>query len=239
MSSGLISVRGDQREGHVVLVGDSIFDNAAYVGSGPAVIDQVNSALPSQWKATLLAIDGAMTGDISHQLSRLPSDTTHIVVSVGGNDALSHKSLLDEKADSVADVLARLAKIQRLFRGAYNSMLDQVTELGIPTAVCTIYNSRYPDLAEREIANVGLTIFNDVITQEAAIHGLPVIDLRTIFQSDDDYANAVEPSSKGGEKIAAAIAHLIPASSTQDLASAFKQPNQAHVPWRWLLSKHE
>jgi lysophospholipase L1-like esterase len=216
MSSGLVSVKGDQIEGHVVLVGDSIFDNAAYVGSGPAVIDQVNSALPSQWKATLLAIDGATTGSISHQLSKLPSDTSHIVISVGGNDALSHKGLLDDKAESVAEVLARLGEIQRSFRAAYKSMLDQVTELGIPTAVCTIYNSRYPDLAEREIANVGLTIFNDVITQEAAIHGLPVIDLRTIFSLDDDYANAVEPSSKGGQKIAAAIAHLIPVRSTQD-----------------------
>jgi len=64
-------------------------------------------------------------------------------------------------------------------------------------------------LAEREIANVGLTIFNDVITQEAAIHGLAVIDLRTIFHSDDDSANAVESSSKGGRKIAAAIARLV------------------------------
>src|SRR3954454_20510157 len=108
MSSGLISVRGDQRQGHVVLVGDSIFDNAAYVGSGPAVIDQVNSELPSQWKATLLAVDGATTASILHQLSKLTSDKSHIVISVGGNDALSHKDVLDGKADSVAEVLARL-----------------------------------------------------------------------------------------------------------------------------------
>ena len=201
-------MRGEQREGQVVLVGDSIFDNAAYVSSGPAVIDQLKSALPSQWTATLLAVDGATTASFSRQLSKLPSDTTHIVISVGGNDALSHKGLLDDKAESVAEV-SRLAEIQRSFRAAYKSMLDQVTALGIPTAACTIYNSRYPNLAEREIANVGLTIFNDVITQEAAIHGLPVIDLRMIFHSDDDYANSVEPSSKGGRKIAAAITRLV------------------------------
>jgi hypothetical protein len=94
------------------------------------------------------------TASISHQLSKLPSDTTQIVISVGGNDALSLKGLLDDKADSVAEVLARLAEIQRSCRAAYKSMLDQVTALGIPTALCTIYNSRYPDPAEREIANV-------------------------------------------------------------------------------------
>src|SRR3954447_26548187 len=85
MSWGLTSVRGDQRQGHVVLVGDSIFDNAAYVGSGPAVIDQVNSALPPQWKATLLAVDGATTASISHQLSRLPSQECGNMPRVIGN----------------------------------------------------------------------------------------------------------------------------------------------------------
>jgi hypothetical protein len=58
-------------------------------------------------------------------------------------------------------------------------------------------------------SDVGLAIFNDVITQEAAIHALPVIDLRTIAHSDDDYANSFEPSSKGGRKLAAAIARLV------------------------------
>jgi hypothetical protein len=31
---------------HLVLLGDSIFDNAAYDAGGPAVIDQVQAKLP-------------------------------------------------------------------------------------------------------------------------------------------------------------------------------------------------
>jgi hypothetical protein len=41
---------------HVVLLGDSIFDNARYVPGRPAVIEQVRQALPRPWQATLLAI---------------------------------------------------------------------------------------------------------------------------------------------------------------------------------------
>jgi len=40
---------------HVVLLGDSIFDNKAYVGDGPDVITQVREALPDGWTATLAA----------------------------------------------------------------------------------------------------------------------------------------------------------------------------------------
>ena len=42
--------------GHVVLLGDSIFDNALYVPGGPAVIDQLRRELPAGWSATLLAV---------------------------------------------------------------------------------------------------------------------------------------------------------------------------------------
>src|SRR3712207_7657631 len=44
---------------HVVLLGDSIFDNKSYVGGGPDVIAQVRDDLPPGWKATLCAVDGA------------------------------------------------------------------------------------------------------------------------------------------------------------------------------------
>jgi hypothetical protein len=36
-----------------------------------------------------------------------------------------------------------------------------------------------------------------------------VIDLRLMFDDDADYANDIEPSVKGGEKIAQAIATLV------------------------------
>ena len=98
---------------HIVLLGDSIFDNKSYVGSGPAVIDQLRQELPSGWQATLLAVDGSVTADVPRQLRRLPRDASHLVVSVGGNDALGHSAtILHEWASSYSEVMTRLAAIQ-------------------------------------------------------------------------------------------------------------------------------
>ena len=80
--------RGVDTVPHVVLLGDSIFDNAPYTNGGPDVISQVHGLLPPSWNATLLAVDGSMTGDVAGQLNRLPPDATDLVLSVGGNDAL-------------------------------------------------------------------------------------------------------------------------------------------------------
>ena len=48
--------------------------------------------------------------------------------------------------------------------------------------------------------------FNDVILRVAFEHHLPVIDLRLICNEPADYANPIEPSGRGGRKIALAIA---------------------------------
>jgi hypothetical protein len=51
-------------------------------------------------------------------------------------------------------------------------------------------------------------VLNDCITSEALARGLPLLDLRLVCAEDADYANAIEPSARGGAKIAAAIAAL-------------------------------
>ncbi len=194
---------------HVVLLGDSIFDNKRYVGDGPDVLDELKGDLPAGWTASLNAVDGSTTQDIAGQLKRLPPEATHLVVSVGGNNALKHKDMIEEKASSVAGVLDRLGKIGDEFQEDYAAMLDIVLATKLPVAVCTIYEAHYPNPDTRRVAATGLTVFNDIITREAFARGVPLIDLRLIINDDVDYANDVEPSSKGGAKIARAIATLV------------------------------
>src|SRR3712207_3492707 len=81
----------------VVLLGDSIFDNAAYVAGAPDVVRQVGQRLPQGSKATLAAVDGSKIGGVRRQLRSVPADATHLVLSVGGNDALG-SSDLDRKS---------------------------------------------------------------------------------------------------------------------------------------------
>jgi hypothetical protein len=193
---------------HTVLLGDSVFDNGAYVRGGPDVVRQLRPLLPGG-RATLLAVDGAVLADVPRQLAGLPEDATHLVVSAGGNDALLASGVLDGPARSVAEALDRLATVQDRFRAAYRAMLDAVLARRRPTAVCTIYDPRYPDPARRRLAATALAVLNDVVTREAAARGLALLDLRVLCGEDADYANPIEPSVQGGEKIAAAIAAFL------------------------------
>jgi hypothetical protein len=193
---------------HLVLLGDSIFDNGFYVPEEPAVIEQVRSALPSGWQATLLAIDGNVVEDVPRQLERLPRDATHLAVSAGGNDALRSSGLLSQAARSTAQAIARLAEVQNLFRSDYRSMLEAVHVTDLVAVVCTIYDA-IPGLEPAAIA--GLSLFNDVIVGEAARARIPALDLRLVCTEPHHYSplSPIEPSSAGGKRIAASLARFI------------------------------
>ena len=198
--------------GHVVLLGDSVFDNAAYVAGGPDVVRQLRSALPHDWRATLVAVDGATVSSLPSQMRRIPADASHLVVSVGGNDALRDEGTLHGPARSVAEGLMRLAAIRDRFAAAYRDMLDGLLATGLPVAACTIYDPRFVDRLRQDLAVAGLALFNDAILRAAFTRGLPVLDLRLVCDEDADYANPIEPSVQGGAKIAAVIARMVAAS---------------------------
>jgi len=194
---------------HIVLLGDSIFDNAAYTGGAPDVVSQLRRRLPHGSKAMLGAVDGGRIGDVGEQLRLLPADATHLILSVGGNDALGHIDFLGAPAGSTAEALLGLADIAAGFERGYNDMLAEVLARGLPTAVCTIYYPRFPDTTLQKIAVTALTVFNDCIIRAALVHRLPLLDLRFVCTEDGDYADPIEPSARGGEKIAIAIAGML------------------------------
>jgi hypothetical protein len=194
---------------HVVLLGDSIFDNAAYVAGAPDVVRQVRRRLPSGSKATLAALDGGKIGDVRRQLRRVPADATHLVLSVGGNDALGRSDFLGAPARTAAEALSALADIGEEFERGYLAMLADVLARGLPTAICTVYYPRFPDAALQKVAVAALTVFNDSIVRAAVAHGLALVDLRLVCTEAGDYANPIEPSARGGEKIARAIAEVV------------------------------
>jgi hypothetical protein len=194
---------------HIVLLGDSIFDNGAYTSGGPNVITQLGGILPGGWTASLRALDGARTSDVVRQVAHLPQDTSHLVLSVGGNDALSHGDLLDQRGISAAQLFGRLAEAAADFESRYRTLIDQLMARRLPLVVCTIYNGNFPDPAFQRIASTALCPFNDAILRVAFRRGLTIIDLRLICSEPADYANPIEPSSTGGAKIAHAIAQAV------------------------------
>lgn len=194
---------------HAVLLGDSIFDNAAYVAGQPAVIDHLRRCLPTDWQATLCARDGAVINDIHGQLAQLPEGTSHLVLSVGGNDLLLDLAVLGKSVETVGEGLALLARIQERFRVDYERLLSTLAARALPVVLCTIFNPRFPDPGLQREAVAALCLFNDVIVRLAHRFGLAVIDLRRICTEDDDYATPIEPSTTGAAKIARAVADAV------------------------------
>jgi len=187
-------------------LGDSIFDNAAYVGNAPDIVWQVQRRLAHGSKATLRAVDGGTTEDVREQLRHLPADATHLIVSAGGNDALGYIDFLGAPARTTAEALLGLAEIAAGFERRYHDMLTEVLAHGLPTAICTIYYPRFPDATMQRIA---VTVFNDCITRAAFVHGISLLDLRFICTEEGDYADPIEPSAQGGEKIAQAVLEMV------------------------------
>ena len=199
---------------HIVLLGDSIFDNAAYTQGGPDVLSQLRGELPAGWTATLAAVDGAQADDVATQVADAAATATHLVLSVGGNDALMASGLLDEPVYSSADALRLIGASVREFEERYRAAVAACLAPGLPLAVCTIYHGNFPDPDYRERVAVALTAFNDAIVRTACAQGLDVIDLRAVCDHPQDYANPIEPSAIGGAKIARAIAGVVTGTAT-------------------------
>jgi hypothetical protein len=193
---------------HVALVGDSIFDNGAYTRGEPAVIEHLRDLLPPSWEATLCAVDGATTQSVGPQFDRVPAAASHVVMSIGGNDALGHVDLLDRRVASTAEGLRLLRHRLDGFEASYVRALDRLLQLERPTTVCTIYNGNL-DRAIAAVAGLALMTFNDVIMRAASGRAVDVIELRHVCTRPEDYANPIEPSGAGGRRIAAAIVRAV------------------------------
>lgn len=135
---------------HVALLGDSVFDNRAYTSGEPDVAAHLRLKLGDGWKVTLVAIDGTTTTDIGRQIGRCPKDATHVVLSVGGNDALANAGLLDTPVRSTGAALDLLADRLSDFERNYGNVVDALVADGRTLIVCTIYNGNLaPEEASR------------------------------------------------------------------------------------------
>ncbi len=192
---------------NIVLIGDSIFDNAAYVGECESVSDQIRTSSLNA-DVNLLAVDGDVTTDVYKQLEKFPSSADCVFVSCGGNDALRSISLLDEKVSSVSNALDILYQAKEDFRWNYIAMLEAILKKHNKVAVCSIYN-KVPGLSQS--AYTALALFNEVILEELMVRDLPIIDLRVVCGKEHDYStiSPIEPSKLGGEKIVRRIVDVI------------------------------
>lgn len=102
-----------------------------------------------------------------------------------------------------------LSQIRENFEKKYRTMLEEVMAKRIKIAVCTIYNPNFENPQYQKMAVTALDIFNGCIIKVASEKGLPILDLRQVFTENKDYANPIEPSQLGGQKIAKLIKKVV------------------------------
>jgi len=193
----------------IALLGDSIIDNGAYVRPGePDVATQLQRLLP-QHVVVRRARDGSVCADVlASQVEGLETFDL-VILSAGGNDALQNESLLQVATETVGHALVTLWGVRKTFRDRYSPLLDHLGGAQVPVLVLTVYDPCFDghgmDATYQRAAETAVSIFNDVIQQEARSRSFDVLELRTLFTDRADYANPIEPSATGGEKLAQAM----------------------------------
>lgn len=196
---------------HLVLAGDSIFDNDGYVLGEAGVIEQLRCTLPTTCSASKVAVDGDCIRHVKDQIADLPSNATDLIVSVGGNDARFHSALLS-KVKQVNDLDILLSAPLAEFTLDYRQMLDDAKATGLKVYVCTIYTAiPFEDPIWRQFAPLAIGKFNDVIMTEASARQIPVLQLQEICTETNDFSviSPIEPSNQGGQKIVSHIVEMV------------------------------
>src|SRR3954465_11103848 len=114
---------------HLVLLGDSIFDNGAYTRGAADVVTHLRRMLPSEWQVTLCAVDGATAAELPAQLRRVPDDASHLAISIGGNDALQNSDLLAVRVTSTTEALELFADRLATFEQTYRNTIREAMAL--------------------------------------------------------------------------------------------------------------
>ena len=94
------------------------------------------------------------------------------------------------------------------FKAGLHKLASFLSTGSYSVTICTIYN-KIPGLSEHE--KIALSLFNNIIIEEAIEWGFSILDLRTVCNEEQDCSTTspIEPSEVGGLKIAYSIREII------------------------------
>jgi len=205
---------------YITLLGDSIIDNKTYVQKGElSVLEHLENI--SEYEYTQLAFDGDTTLNVLNGQLLSPSIATssHLVLSIGGNDLLQNLSFLYEgPVDKINDAVAGVQQyIFKPLEQRFETIIQRLSSHRANLLLCTVYEGDLGRTDEfRDVldsSKIMVSSFNDTVYKTASMYNADVLELRHIFTTPEDYANPIEPSHLGGEKLAQAITDWIQKTS--------------------------
>lgn len=179
----------------VILMGDSVLNNANYVPEGNSVYDILKTKLNNILN---VATDGATINDLYTQLDKIPVDLnntdTYIFISAGGNDILNSRKELTN--NDILQLFNKYMNFLEALRAKLGSVKINILNLYLPSN--PRYQSYKPSIEQ----------WNKLINQYSNKIGemYNVVDLYSLLTSLDDFVYDIEPSASASNKIANLIA---------------------------------
>jgi len=185
---------------NIVLLGDSILNNSDYTFPKDSVPSLISQQLEKSPEKTLynLAKDGATINDCVNQLKSFPHELnnseTSVFISAGGNDILNGRRTEIEQID-------KLFTKYMDFIQSVKKRLDKtnIILLKLYYPVKPLYKIYYP----------AVTQWNQLLVKNSSTVGYNLLETDKLIILEEDIVYDIEPSAKGGKKIADAVISLI------------------------------
>jgi hypothetical protein len=185
----------------IVLLGDSIFQNKAYVSTGKSVEELFREKTDN--KTICLAVDHSKIIDVYSQIENIPDELnngyTTVFLSAGGNDILTH--YIDQENDATnTSVLAPMFS-------SYKKLVQSVKSR-LPNVNIVLLDIYYPENLKYKQYHHIISEWNNKIydyASEPKNNIKKVFKVSNILTQQNDFSFGIEPSSNGSNKIVETI----------------------------------
>ena len=202
-SSFIESFSSNKSSRAIVLLGDSILKNNSYVPNGKAVdniLEERSLKNDKNIELYSLAENNSKIVDVYSQINKMPLDinnkSTTIFLSSGGNDILSF--YVDQHGDinDTGFLNTMLAAYKKMVKAIQTRMdLCQIVLLDVYYPTSNQF-TQYKPILEK---------WNGLISTYARENSLGLLQISYVVTDNGDFTLGIEPSEKGGEKIAQSI----------------------------------
>ena len=181
-----------------VLLGDSIFQNNAYVSTGKNICQLFREKTDNH--TICLAVDHSKIIDVYSQIEKIPDELnngyTTVFLSAGGNDILTHYV---DQGNNITDTQildSMFSEYKNLLKSIYDKM---------PDANIVLLDIYYPNSPTYTKYQNIISEWNKKIHDFARKNNYSILKVSTIITKPEDFAFGIEPSQTGGQKLVQSI----------------------------------
>ena len=183
----------------IVLLGDSILKNNSYVKNGLSIEDILRDKRGDNLHC--LALNNSTVVDVYSQIDSIPlelnNENTTIFLSSGGNDILSQ--YVDKRDSDVSD-----SQVLNVIFIAYKKMVKSL-QTKMNQSKIVLIDIYYPTSNQFSQYKPIIQEWNNMLEKCAREKSFGLIQISKNVTESDDFTLSIEPSEKGGEKIAQSI----------------------------------